>query len=152
MLNVASTAVCSPLATLTRRVLTQVSTRERLCSSGFPFCRSLLLSQKRFCSKVPGIARRVIAPRALATGKSRSFDRSLWEPQQNVDRLVAGHSFYVTCHPGLEEVVAAELTSQHIRAQEVVPGKAGVYFRSELCQYTLHCAWPGHTLQHTVLH
>ena len=73
-----------------------------------------------------------MTPRA-ATGAVGSSARSLWEPGQDTGRLVTGHSFYVTCHPGLEEVVAAELTSQNIRAQEVVPGKAGVFFRCECC-------------------
>lgn len=37
--------------------------------------------------------------------------------------------YYVTCHPGLEEVVAAELASPEIRARSIRPGKAGVFFR-----------------------
>jgi hypothetical protein len=36
--------------------------------------------------------------------------------------------YYVTCHPGLEEVVARELQSPQIRAARVRPGKAGVSF------------------------
>ncbi|GAB4823363.1 hypothetical protein N2152v2_010409 [Parachlorella kessleri] len=38
------------------------------------------------------------------------------------------HRYYVTCHPGLEEVVATELLSPHIRATGVQPGRAGVSF------------------------
>lgn len=41
-----------------------------------------------------------------------------------------GQEFYVTCHPGLENVVADELCSSNIRAQDVVPKRAGVHFRS----------------------
>lgn len=40
-----------------------------------------------------------------------------------------GNEFFVTCHPGLEEVVASELISLGIR--HVQPGKAGVMFWSE---------------------
>ena len=35
--------------------------------------------------------------------------------------------FYATCHPGLEEVVAAELSSPLIGAIDVAPGGAAVY-------------------------
>ena len=40
-----------------------------------------------------------------------------------------GQEFYATCHPGLEEVVASELSSRNIQAHSVEPSKAGVYFR-----------------------
>ncbi|PSC76859.1 DNA methylase [Micractinium conductrix] len=42
------------------------------------------------------------------------------------------HVYYATCHPGLEEVVAAELRSANIGAVDVQPGKAGVSFTGEL--------------------
>lgn len=36
--------------------------------------------------------------------------------------------YYATCHPGLEEVVAAELAGPNVRAARVRPGRAGVSF------------------------
>jgi 23S rRNA G2445 N2-methylase RlmL len=36
--------------------------------------------------------------------------------------------YFATCHPGLEEVVAQELRSPAIRAENVQVGKAGVFF------------------------
>ena len=50
-------------------------------------------------------------------------------PQQSRTDAAA-QQYYVTCHPGLEEVVAAELASPRIAAQHIRTGKAGVYFRS----------------------
>ncbi|PRW59721.1 RNA methylase [Chlorella sorokiniana] len=53
------------------------------------------------------------------------------DPQihQRRQPLEAGHShYYATCHPGLEEVVAAELRGEKIGAANVHPGKAGVSF------------------------
>ena len=45
------------------------------------------------------------------------------------DPIPAGCSrFYATCHPGLEEVVAAELRAFPIEALDVRPGASGVYF------------------------
>jgi len=41
-------------------------------------------------------------------------------------------SFYATCSPGLEAVVAAELASPAIGAVDVQPGRAGVTFRGTL--------------------
>ncbi|KAK9908246.1 hypothetical protein WJX75_004747 [Coccomyxa subellipsoidea] len=37
--------------------------------------------------------------------------------------------FYATCHPGLEEVVATEISAPEIGGFDVRPGKAGVSFR-----------------------
>lgn len=46
--------------------------------------------------------------------------------QQRRAPLPPGHShFYATCHPGLEEVVAAELLDGRIGASNVHPGAAG---------------------------
>lgn len=43
--------------------------------------------------------------------------------QQRRQRLPEGHShYYATCHPGLEEVVAAELQAGTIGAANVHPG------------------------------
>jgi hypothetical protein len=43
--------------------------------------------------------------------------------------LAPGYSrFYVTCHPGLESAVAAELSSYPINASDVTAGASGVYF------------------------
>ncbi len=39
--------------------------------------------------------------------------------------------FYATCHPGLEEVVAAELSSPLIGAIDVAPGASGVSFAGD---------------------
>lgn len=41
------------------------------------------------------------------------------------------HECFATCHPGLEEIVAQELSSPEIRARDVRPGKAGVHFRGD---------------------
>ncbi|KAL3157914.1 hypothetical protein ABBQ32_012319 [Trebouxia sp. C0010 RCD-2024] len=85
----------------------------------------LVSTQSRLFSRAHSGAKRTVESRAAAPGPARSP----WESREDTGRLLTPQSFYVTCHPGLEEVVAAELTSQNIRAQEVVPGKAGVFFR-----------------------
>ncbi|KAL3159933.1 hypothetical protein ABBQ38_010326 [Trebouxia sp. C0009 RCD-2024] len=85
----------------------------------------LVSTQNRLFSRAHSGGKRTVESRAAAPGPARSQ----WESREDTGRLVTAQSFYVTCHPGLEEVVAAELTSQNIRAQEVVPGKAGVFFR-----------------------
>ena len=40
--------------------------------------------------------------------------------------------FFVTCHPGLEKVVAKELSSEEIRARNVEIGASGVSFVGNL--------------------
>lgn len=53
------------------------------------------------------------------------FDRESYTPAA----LGGGMSrFYATCHPGLEKVVAAELSSELIGAVDVQPGASGVSF------------------------
>ncbi|KAL4458935.1 hypothetical protein ABPG75_013800 [Micractinium tetrahymenae] len=57
------------------------------------------------------------------------------DPQlrQRRERLPPGHfHYYATCHPGLEEVVAAELAGRCIGAANIHPGKAGVSFTGDL--------------------
>ena len=52
-------------------------------------------------------------------------------PRESAGRLPAPageQRYYATCHPGLEEVVAAELRSPRIGAARVRPGRAGVSF------------------------
>ena len=47
-------------------------------------------------------------------------------------RLVAANaSYFATCHPGLEAVVAAELAGGSIGAQAVAPGRSGVAFSGD---------------------
>eukprot|EP01025_Chloroclados_australasicus_P064986 TRINITY_DN8782_c0_g3_i1.p1 TRINITY_DN8782_c0_g3~~TRINITY_DN8782_c0_g3_i1.p1 ORF type:complete len:470 (+),score=32.72 TRINITY_DN8782_c0_g3_i1:72-1412(+) len=41
------------------------------------------------------------------------------------------HRYFITCHPGLEQVVAEELRSAEISAPHVEVGKAGVYFSGD---------------------
>lgn len=126
MLQVTPKAAYSPFAAICRLALTQVF----LEKPPFAYVSGLKPTfawppQKGLVSKAHSGARRKLESRVVAPGPARSQ----WESREDTVRLSAGQSFYVTCHPGLEEVVAAELTSQNIRAQEVVPGKAGVFFR-----------------------
>lgn len=66
------------------------------------------------------------AGRRVAAQATPSYPSQLHQQQQRpADNLF----YYATCHPGLEEVVAAELASPNIRATNVSPGKAGVSFR-----------------------
>lgn len=66
------------------------------------------------------------AGRRVAAQAAPSYPSHLQQQQQRpADNLF----YYATCHPGLEEVVAAELASPNIRATNVSPGKAGVSFR-----------------------
>lgn len=44
-----------------------------------------------------------------------------------------GETFYATCHPGLEDVVAEELQAPEIGAVSVEPGRSGVTFRQVKC-------------------
>lgn len=41
------------------------------------------------------------------------------------------NQYFVTCHPGLEDVVSRELAHPFIGAKGIVPGKAGVAFQGE---------------------
>lgn len=47
------------------------------------------------------------------------------------DRFSSEHECFATCHPGLEEIVANELSGPEIRAREIRLGKAGVHFRGD---------------------
>ncbi|CAI5485874.1 unnamed protein product [Closterium sp. Naga37s-1] len=75
--------------------------------------------------------------RGSAGGGSRApppFREEASRPVSEIDFDERGvgrgsHSFFATCAPGLEAVVAEELQSRLIGAWDVVPGKAGVAFQ-----------------------
>ena len=66
--------------------------------------------------------------RSFTASASSQMRTSAALPQQGRTGAAA-QQYYVTCHPGLEGVVAAELASQRIAAQNIRTGRAGVYFR-----------------------
>ena len=75
------------------------------------------------------------APRPpLPSRRSRSgaFSAS-YDDDERLGALPRGHSrYYATCHPGLEDVVAAELRdARTIGASNVVPGASGVAFTGD---------------------
>ena len=80
------------------------------------------------------------AVRSAAAQHSSLSARS--SSRRQSDSLADDHSFYATCHPGLERIVAVELGSQQIGAQEIEPGKAGVHFRFIVSSFlsTYYCA------------
>ncbi len=123
-----------PAAAFTRLVLAQVSPAVVIAGGDEPKtlpARSIAdVSQTRAYSKPLSRGRRAQVYQASAAETSRPSAGPNWGYDGSPDRLVPGHSYFVTCHPGLEEIVAAELSTQHIGAQEVSPGKAGVFFRS----------------------
>ena len=123
-----------PAAAFTRLVLAQVGSAVVIAGGDdtevLPACSITAVTQTRQYSKPLSLGRRAQVSQAFAADPPRPSAGSSWGYDGSPDRLVPGHSYFVTCHPGLEEIVAAELSSQHIRAQEVIPGKAGVFFRS----------------------
>ncbi len=85
-------------------------------------------------SKLPNFCKRVT--RRLSVKAIASYQTARRDPAER--RHVAGDKavfkqgtiqFYVTCHPGLEEVTAKELAAPNIAAFNIQPGKAGVHFR-----------------------
>lgn len=62
--------------------------------------------------------------RAVVVGAHSGLQGSAAEAPWSSD----SEQYYATCHPGLEEVVAAELAAPEIGARSIRPGKAGVYF------------------------
>lgn len=70
---------------------------------------------------------------ALVRAMREAGDQRDPQSQQRRERLPPGMQlFYATCHPGLEAVVADELSSPTIGARDVLPGKAGVQFVGDL--------------------
>ena len=122
-----------PAEAFTKLVLAQVSSAVVIAGGNDSetfLARSIVdVTQTRSYSKPLSLGRRAQVSQASAAETSRPSAGSSWY-DGSPDRLVPGHSYFVTCHPGLEEIVAAELSAQHIGAQEVIPGKAGVFFRS----------------------
>ena len=57
------------------------------------------------------------------------FDADSFVRQQLSSTLPTTTTFFVTCHPGLEQCVEEELLHPRVGAQRVILGKAGVYFR-----------------------
>ena len=123
-----------PAEAFTRLVLAQVSSAVVIVGGDdhqiLPARSIADLTQTRSYSKPLSLGRRAQVSQAFAAETSRPSTGTSWGYDGSPDRLVPGHSYFVTCHPGLEEIVAAELSAQHIGAQEVIPGKAGVFFRS----------------------
>ena len=134
MLNLTPKFAHIPAAAFTRLVLAQVSSAIVIAGGDntvvLPARSVADLTQTRSYSKPLSLGRRAQVSQAFSADTSRPSAGSSWGYNGSPDRLVPGHSYFVTCHPGLEEIVAAELSAQHIGAQEVIPGKAGVFFRS----------------------
>jgi hypothetical protein len=134
MLNLTPKFAHIPAEAFTRLVLAQVSSAVVIAGGDdtevLPARSTAVFTQTRSYSKPLSLGRRAQVSQAFAAETSRPSAGSSWGHDGSPDRLVPGHAYYATCHPGLEEIVAAELSSQHIRAQEVIPGKAGVFFRS----------------------
>ena len=80
-----------------------------------------------FCKRVT----RRLSVKAIASNQTARRDPA--ERRHNAgDKAVfkqGAVQFYVTCHPGLEEVTAKELAAPNIAAFNIQPGKAGVHFR-----------------------
>ena len=84
-------------------------------------------------------SKRTKGARRLSAGVQRNLPRNQPPhrgPADEVDRngkktvfKQGDLQFYATCHPGLEEVTAKELGSQHVGAFDIKPGKAGVHFK-----------------------
>eukprot|EP00887_Chlorella_sp_A99_P006659 scaffold3.g6659.t1 len=68
------------------------------------------------------------APSAAAAAAAAQQQQQHREQRSESEQL----QYYATCHPGLEEAVAAELAATPIRAFDVRPGKAGVSFSGDL--------------------
>lgn len=68
-------------------------------------------------------SRRQTAGRRIVAQATPSYPSHLQQHRQPSNLF-----YFATCHPGLEEVVAAELASPNIRATNVSLGKAGVSF------------------------
>ena len=134
MLNLTPKFAHIPAAAFTRLVLAQVSFAVVIAGGDdtevLPARSTAAVTQTRPYSKPLSLGRRAQVSQAFAAEPSRPSAGSSWAYDGSPDRLVPGHSYFVTCHPGLEEIVAAELSAQHIGAQDVIPGKAGVFFRS----------------------
>ena len=88
---------------------------------------SCLSKVPRFCIRV---TRRLSAK---AIDSNQAARRNPAERRYNAgDKAVfkqGAVQFYVTCHPGLEEVTAKELAAPNIAAFNIQPSKAGVHFR-----------------------
>ena len=59
----------------------------------------------------------------------RSVQASAAVPYPRADAAQNFSQYFATCHPGLEDVVAAELNSPDVGASDISHGKAGVSFR-----------------------
>ena len=87
------------------------------CLSKFPtFCKRVT---RRL--SVKAIASNQTARRDPAERRHKAGDKAVFKQ--------GAVQFYVTCHPGLEEVTAKELAAPNIAAFNIEPGKAGVHFR-----------------------
>ena len=76
-------------------------------------------------------------PAATATTSGRDIRPGILNKKRAIseesddyhDRVI---QYFATCAPGLEEVVASELRSSVIGAEEVTPGRAGVQFQGSI--------------------
>ena len=71
-------------------------------------------------------------PSARSSSSRRQRGEDAYQDQEAVPVPKGMSRFFVTCHPGLEEVVAKELSSKEIRAQRVEIGASGVSFAGNL--------------------
>ena len=100
-------------------------------------------------SKLPTFCKRVtrrLSVKAIASNQTARRDpaeRRHRDGDKGVFKQGAVQ-FYVTCHPGLEEVTAKELAAPNIAAFNIQPGKAGVHFRcaSPYSPLSIRPLWP----------
>ena len=121
-------------------------TRQRAFASTLPCIQDSLLHRLRGSlsfntiigyarlSKVPSSCKRVtrrLSTRAIASNQPAGRDPAerRHKPGDKAVFKQGAIQFYVTCHPGLEEVTAKELAAPNIAAFNIQPGKAGVHFR-----------------------
>ncbi len=128
----AAAAACCPLEAC------QLSTSCRAGAAGQRLNRPKCFSSRT--QQGPGGGRQVRAERGSA-GRAQATPGypSHLQHQRRQQRRQRSLFYYATCHPGLEEVVAAELSCPAVGAVEVQPGKAGVSFRwvEDPCSVTL---------------